>query len=189
MSSVLRDVLEVVGCRKIYTFAFHPQTDGMIESFSRALCKDLAKTVLHDEHWNELIRLDCFQDNTSVRSCTGISPCRAMYSQDPFGTPDARWGEMDDKGKLNVSAELRLIHDVLYRTAIRARSAVAKACDMAVKGTPYDVGDRVFGALAMSMIGCAGPSTPSKFAMYHTLVAAPAFLATSTIDPSAAVLL
>ena len=29
---------------------------------------------------------------------------------------------------------------------------------------------------AMIMIGCAGPRTPAKFQMYHTLVAAPAFL-------------
>jgi hypothetical protein len=46
-----------------------------------------------------------------------------------------------------------------------------------------------YGALAMCMIGCAGPPTPSKYRMYHTLVAAPAFLVTSTIGPSATVLL
>jgi hypothetical protein len=33
------------------------------------------------------------------------------------------------------------------------------------------------GAQAMSMIGCAGPLRPSKIQMYHTLVAAPVFLA------------
>jgi hypothetical protein len=46
-----------------------------------------------------------------------------------------------------------------------------------------------YGALAMCMIGCAGPPTPSKYRMYHTLVAAPAFLVISTIGPSATVLL
>ena len=45
-----------------------------------------------------------------------------------------------------------------------------------------------YGALAMCMIGCAGPPTPSKIRMYHTLVAAPAFLAIFTIGPSATVL-
>jgi hypothetical protein len=32
-------------------------------------------------------------------------------------------------------------------------------------------------ALAMCMIGCAGPPTPSKIRMYHSLVVASAFLA------------
>jgi hypothetical protein len=45
-----------------------------------------------------------------------------------------------------------------------------------------------YGALAMCMIGCAGPPTPSKIRMYHTMVAAPAFLAIITIGPSATVL-
>jgi AAA domain len=48
--------------------------------------------------------------------------------------------------------------------------------------------DHRYGARAMSMIECAGPPTPSKIRMYHTLVAAPAFLAISTIGPSATAL-
>jgi hypothetical protein len=47
---------------------------------------------------------------------------------------------------------------------------------------------RCYGSLAMCMIGCAGSPTPSKIRMYHTLVAAPAFLAIFTIGPSATVL-
>jgi hypothetical protein len=41
-----------------------------------------------------------------------------------------------------------------------------------------------YGAWAMGMIGCAGLPTPRKIRMYHTVVAAPAFLATSSIGPS-----
>jgi hypothetical protein len=53
----------------------------------------------------------------------------------------------------------------------------------------YDFADaKRYDALAICMIGCAGPPTPSKYWMYHTLVAAPAFLAISTIGPSATVL-
>jgi Reverse transcriptase (RNA-dependent DNA polymerase) len=37
-----------------------------------------------------------------------------------------------------------------------------------------------YGVRAMSMIGCAGPPTPSKIRMNHTLAAAPAFLAISS---------
>jgi Chromo (CHRromatin Organisation MOdifier) domain len=41
-------------------------------------------------------------------------------------------------------------------------------------------GRSCYGARAMNIIGCAGPPTPSKIRMYHTLVAAPAFLAISS---------
>jgi hypothetical protein len=44
-----------------------------------------------------------------------------------------------------------------------------------------------YGALAMCMIGCAGPPTPSRSRVYHTLVVAPGFLAIFTIGPSATV--
>jgi hypothetical protein len=44
-----------------------------------------------------------------------------------------------------------------------------------------------YSALAMRMIGCAGPPMPSKIRMYHTLVVAPAFLAIFTIGPSATI--
>jgi hypothetical protein len=46
---------------------------------------------------------------------------------------------------------------------------------------------KCYGTLAMCIIGCAGPPTPSKIRMYHTLVVAPAFLAIFTIGPSATV--
>jgi hypothetical protein len=48
--------------------------------------------------------------------------------------------------------------------------------------------DPCYGALAMCMKGCAGLPTPSQILMYHTLVVAPAFLATFTGDPCATVL-
>jgi hypothetical protein len=47
---------------------------------------------------------------------------------------------------------------------------------------------RCYGVLAMCIIGCAGPPTPSKIRMYHTLIVAPAFLASFTIGSSATVL-
>jgi hypothetical protein len=49
-------------------------------------------------------------------------------------------------------------------------------------------GGECYGALAMCMIGCPGPQTPSKIRIYHTLAAAPVFLAIFTIGPSATVL-
>jgi hypothetical protein len=54
---------------------------------------------------------------------------------------------------------------------------------------PTEGASDCYGALAMCMIGYAGPPTPSKYRMYHTLVAALAFLVISTIGPSATVLL
>jgi hypothetical protein len=48
--------------------------------------------------------------------------------------------------------------------------------------------DHYYGALAMRMIGCAGPPTPRKIRMYHTLVVAPAFLANFALGPGATVL-
>jgi hypothetical protein len=47
---------------------------------------------------------------------------------------------------------------------------------------------KCYDALVMSMIGYAGPPTPSQFWMYHTLVAASALLV-KQISPSATVLL
>jgi hypothetical protein len=48
--------------------------------------------------------------------------------------------------------------------------------------------DHCYGALAMYMIGCAGPPTPRQIRIYHILVVTPAFLANFALGPSATVL-
>ena len=45
LSSLMKEVEELLGFHKVNTTAYHPQTDGLVERFNRTLTAMLAKTV------------------------------------------------------------------------------------------------------------------------------------------------
>jgi hypothetical protein len=74
------------------------------------------------------------------------------------------------------------VSQVLY---VISKDRSLKIPGIKIVGRPVE---SCYGALAMCMIGCAGPPTPSKIRMYFTLVVAPTFLAIFTIGPNITVL-
>jgi hypothetical protein len=92
--------------------------------------------------------------------------------------------------KMGIEVELELLTDSkqLYSTLEGHGSVQERRLMLDIAALrQYFAMVRCYGALAMCMVGCAGPPTPSKIRMYHTLVAAQAFLAIFTIGPSATV--
>jgi transposase InsO family protein len=144
-SNLLARVCEVLGIRKIFTSAYHPQTDGFVERLNRTLCRDLSAYVTAEEDWDEHVAMTCFRYNTSVHEVTGVTPFEAMFGVPAFDF-DATIGWktfIDEKSEENLSAQLQSVHDELYRRGKNARSAAAKQYDKAVRVAQYDVGDRV----------------------------------------------
>ncbi len=70
----------LLGVHKIICSPYHPQTDGMVERFTRTLCNDLASYVSVDENdWDKHIAMACFRYNTTVKEATGMTPFKAMF--------------------------------------------------------------------------------------------------------------
>ena len=66
--------------QKTRTTPYHPQSDGLIERFNRALLSMLSTTVQdHPWDWEECLRKVCFAYNSSVHPGTGYMPFYLMF--------------------------------------------------------------------------------------------------------------
>lgn len=76
--------------RKLWTTAYHPQTDGCVERFNRSLIKMLrAMAVEHQESWHHHLPLVTWAYNSSVHSVTGYSPYFLFFGRDPPTSVDS----------------------------------------------------------------------------------------------------
>jgi hypothetical protein len=146
---ILADVASTLGVKQIWTSAYHPQCDGMVERFNRSLTRALRALVVIEDRWDEALSLALWQYNTSPHSVTQIAPYRALFGSVPWDfcanltfTFDSE--ELESVSDAEVLAEeLRDLHASIFDRTARARSDSARQYDKAVNETVYRAGDRV----------------------------------------------
>ena len=58
LSSLMKEVVKLLGIHQTNTTAYHPQTDGLVERFNRTLTTMLGKTVKKGSHdWDKHLRM------------------------------------------------------------------------------------------------------------------------------------
>lgn len=84
MSHFWKELLKVMGIQSKLSTAYHPQTDGQTERVNQCLEMYLrcmvGNTPAMWSHWLPLVEL---WYNTCHHSTVGMSPCKALYNQDP----------------------------------------------------------------------------------------------------------
>ena len=76
--------LSVVGCEKINTSGYHPQTDGLVEKFNSTLINMIAKSCeTKGRDWNEHLPYLLFAYRVSSQHSTKESPFFLLYVRDP----------------------------------------------------------------------------------------------------------
>lgn len=84
LSSLMKEVEELLGFHKVNTTAYHPQTDGLVERFNRTLTAMLAKTVeTGGRDWDEHLPYVLFAYRASQQDSTLESPFFLLYGRDP----------------------------------------------------------------------------------------------------------
>jgi hypothetical protein len=145
VSDIMKSLCRRAGVEKIFTSAYHPETNGMIERFNRTLGVDLAKTVLTMETWREYVAICVFRYNCSTHEATGQTPYKGMFGVESFEFEsgiDLRFRQDDEPA--NLPMRLAEVHKRLYDRSLAARTVAAKVYDKAVDETQYEVGDEVF---------------------------------------------
>ena len=70
-SLLFKSLCEKLGVKKIFTTAYHPQTDGQVERFNATLCKMLSHYVDDDQrNWDKQLILLLYAYRTAVHSST-----------------------------------------------------------------------------------------------------------------------
>ena len=85
LSSLLKDMSKLMGLHKVFTTAYHPQRDGLVEKFNCTLTNTLAKTVEKSgRNWDKCLPYVLFAYRTSVQESTQESPFHFLYERDPY---------------------------------------------------------------------------------------------------------
>jgi len=79
-STMFRQALEAFGVAKVKTTAYHPQCDGMVESFNHTLLWLFHSFVDHTYDWEKFPPLLLYAYQTSTHSSTGVSLFVLMYT-------------------------------------------------------------------------------------------------------------
>jgi hypothetical protein len=140
----MKSLCRRAGVKKIFTSAY-PETNGMIERFSRIPGVDLAKTVLTMETWPEYVAICVFRCNCSTHEATGQTPYKGLFDVESFEFDngiDLRFRQDEDSA--NLPMRLAEVHKRLYDRSLAARTVAAKVYDKSVDETQYELGDEVF---------------------------------------------
>ena len=83
LSTLIKEVSEVMGMQKINTTTYHPQADGLVENFNRTLQAMIAKSVhIFETDLDEYLPHLFFTYHTKPRDSTGKSPFYLLYGRD-----------------------------------------------------------------------------------------------------------
>jgi len=84
LSSLMKEVVKLLGTHQSNTTAYHPQTDGLVERFNRTLTTMLAKTVDRGgRDWDKHLPYVLFAYRASEQQSTRESPFFLLYGRDP----------------------------------------------------------------------------------------------------------
>jgi transposase InsO family protein len=76
-SGVITEMCRLVGTRKSFTSAYHPQTNGFVERYNRTLSTELRRCLLDEEDWDLSLSMVTFRYNATKHVATGMTPYRA----------------------------------------------------------------------------------------------------------------
>jgi transposase InsO family protein len=94
--NLIRTIYKILGTKKIFTTAYHPQTNGAVERFNSTLKNMLAMYVnnTHD-NWEEYLTLVTYAYNSTPHTTTGYSPFHLLFGRKPFHPIDTVVGKIE----------------------------------------------------------------------------------------------
>ena len=82
-------LFEALQVKKIWTAAYHPQTDGQVERFNRFLADALSTCAREHQDWHQHLPLVVHAYNAAPHATTGASPFLMLYGREALRPADA----------------------------------------------------------------------------------------------------
>jgi transposase InsO family protein len=150
VSHLFRDVCKLLGVKKIFTTAYHPQTDGPPERLNRFIVNALYSVVAKDQtDWDLFLRAIAFAYITSVIEGLGFSPFEMVYARKPVLPTDVLYGSPPKvrihqaKYKLDIFENLRVIHQKAVENQAASDVKKKKYYDAKHTDMKFTVGDLI----------------------------------------------
>jgi Integrase zinc binding domain/Integrase core domain len=145
VSAIMRKLCARAGVSKMFSSAYHPQCNGMIEHFNRTMAAEVSKTLLCEDTWPQYVSMNVFRYNCTVLKSTVETPHKSMFGVESFdfdGGLNLRFRQDDEPE--NLQARLQEVHKRLFDKLLASTTAAGRIYDRAVRETQYEVGDTVF---------------------------------------------
>jgi Chromo (CHRromatin Organisation MOdifier) domain/Integrase core domain len=141
-----------LGIDKVFTTAYHPQTNGQVERFNRTIVNALRGYVSnHQSDWDEFTAALTYGYNTRIHSSLGLAPFELVLSRPPpplsMETPEPENDNstmgMPESAKLRFLARLRGLMPLARQQLADAQERYKKNFDRTVreKNNELSVGD------------------------------------------------
>ena len=127
-----------MGCKKVFTSPYHPQTDGFFELFNRTVMKYIEAFVSPNESdWSEHLPMACFRYNTTENSGTKMTPYQAVFVIDAYDF-DASAGKKkaiheECQSSEELQKRLKELHYQLHQNRTDSRMSAARKYNKLVK--------------------------------------------------------
>ncbi|XP_065670064.1 uncharacterized protein LOC136088898 [Hydra vulgaris] len=148
---LIKVVCDILNVKKLFTTAYHPQTDGFVERINGVLAQNLSMYVASNQRdWDVHLPAAVYAYNTSISTSTGETPFRLTYGRDalqPHDTTLLPRNDPTDNTELLVQrliSDLRLSRNLAKENIQKAQTKMKLHYDQTAKEYPFQVGHKVW---------------------------------------------
>ena len=151
LSTLIHEICQVLGVKKINTSGYHPQTDGLVEKFNSTLISMIAKSCdVRDRDWDVRLPYLLFAYRVSAQESTRESPFFLMYGRDARIPTETVLSHMRSPYAIDVAdykeellSSMSLAWDLASTHIAKAQASQKIKYDRSAKEPDLKVGDRV----------------------------------------------
>ena len=174
-NGLMKSLCTLLGCVKMRTAPYHPESDGMVERFNRTCLMMLSMFVNYRrDNWNELLPFVMHAYRTSVHESTGYSPFRLMMSEECSLPQDVSTDELRTNREHDVASHpfatwvrdaLEVAYDHVRHSLHRMAARWKRLYDVKAVNRKFPVGSwvlRYYPPAAQKKLGSpwVGPASP-----------------------------
>jgi len=144
LSSVWKELFQLLGTKLLYSTAYHPQTDGQTERVNQCLEMYLRCAVHQSpQKWKSWLPLAELWYNTSWHSSLGCSPLKTLYGHEPNLGAMPPLTETSNTTVTDMLADRALHLDFLKQQLTAAQARMKHQADRHRTDRVFQVGDQV----------------------------------------------
>ena len=159
LSDVMYDLYDQLSIEKINTTHYHPQTDGLVESFNKTMGEMLSHYTSKDQKdWDRHLPLIQFAYNSSKSTATGFSPFFLVHGREPRIPVDVTFeiphSCLDPNDHLErVIDNLAVAREVARESIKRSQDNSRRYYDKHRRQVNFKVGDQVMRYVPTQKLG------------------------------------
>ncbi|KII60313.1 Retrovirus-related Pol polyprotein [Thelohanellus kitauei] len=119
---LMKSVCISLNIHETRTTIYHPQSDGLVERFNKALINMISKYVVDEAEWDVLLQRLVFSYNIQRQESIKASPFLLMFGRHPRCSIDTQLRNDDDNVKILEKSE----NFDLYNSALRKNELATK---------------------------------------------------------------